>query len=93
MIQTKTTPNPDSLKFLSEKVISAVGTEEFHKDKQNVKGKGRYNFTPIKEECIDCDCDANGLMIFNGRDHIHYREKLEYDYYNILLLHYKGYDD
>ena len=35
MIQTETTPNPDSLKFLSEKVISAVGTEEFHKDKQN----------------------------------------------------------
>ena len=35
MIQTETTPNPDSLKFLSEKVISAIGTEEFHKNKQN----------------------------------------------------------
>ena len=33
MIQTETTPNPNSLKFLSEKVISAVGTEEFQKDK------------------------------------------------------------
>ena len=33
MIQTETTPNPDSLKFLSEKTISAVGTEEFTKDK------------------------------------------------------------
>mgnify|MGYP001492716162 CR=1 FL=1 len=33
MIQTETTPNPDSLKFLSENVISASGTEEFHKDK------------------------------------------------------------
>ena len=32
MIQTETTPNPNSLKFLSEKVISAVGTEEFQKD-------------------------------------------------------------
>jgi|TARA_B110000444_G_C18805416_1_gene579664 Fe-S cluster biogenesis protein NfuA len=31
MIQTETTPNPDSLKFLSEKTISAAGTEEFQK--------------------------------------------------------------
>mgnify|MGYP001371057866 CR=1 FL=1 len=33
MIQTELTPNPNSLKFLSEKVISAIGTEEFQKDK------------------------------------------------------------
>ena len=31
MIITEPTPNPDSLKFLSEKVISAIGTEEFQK--------------------------------------------------------------
>ena len=36
MIQTEKTPNPDSLKFLSDKTISAIGTEEFikHKDKE-----------------------------------------------------------
>ena len=39
MIQTETTPNPNSLKFLSEKVISAIGTEEFQKD----KSKGLQN--------------------------------------------------
>ena len=33
MITTETTPNPDSLKFMSEKVISAIGTEEFQKSK------------------------------------------------------------
>ena len=33
MITTETTPNPDSLKFISEKVISAIGTEEFQKEK------------------------------------------------------------
>jgi Fe-S cluster biogenesis protein NfuA len=33
MITTETTPNPDSLKFMSEKVISAIGTEEFQKEK------------------------------------------------------------
>ena len=31
MIQTETTPNPESLKFLSENTISEVGTEEFQK--------------------------------------------------------------
>ena len=33
MIQIEPTPNPDSLKFLSDKTISAVGTEEFIKDR------------------------------------------------------------
>jgi NFU1 iron-sulfur cluster scaffold homolog, mitochondrial len=33
MIQTETTPNPNSLKFLSEKTISSVGTVEFQKSK------------------------------------------------------------
>ena len=35
MIQTEPTPNPDSLKFISEKTISAFGTEEFQKSKMN----------------------------------------------------------
>ena len=35
MIQTENTPNPNSLKFLSEKTISSVGTEEFQKS--NIK--------------------------------------------------------
>ena len=32
MIQTEPTPNPESLKFLSEKIISDIGTEEFQKN-------------------------------------------------------------
>ena len=35
MIQIETTPNPDSLKFLSEKTLSTVGTEEFKKEKMD----------------------------------------------------------
>ena len=35
MIQTEATPNPESLKFLSENVISDIGTEEFQK--KNIK--------------------------------------------------------
>ena len=35
MIQTETTPNPESLKFLSEKTLSTIGTEEFKKEHKN----------------------------------------------------------
>ena len=35
MIQTEPTPNPNSIKFLSEKTISAKGTEEFQKQSSN----------------------------------------------------------
>ena len=35
MIQIETTPNPDSLKFLSEKTLSTIGTEEFKKEQIN----------------------------------------------------------
>ena len=35
MIQIETTPNPDSIKFLSEKTLSTIGTEEFKKDKES----------------------------------------------------------
>jgi len=35
MIQTEPTPNPDSLKFLSERKITNIGTEEFQKN--NIK--------------------------------------------------------
>ena len=35
MIQTENTPNPDSLKFLSDKTLSAIGTEEFKKEEES----------------------------------------------------------
>ena len=38
MIQTEKTPNPNSIKFISERVISNSGTEEFNsKNLNNVK--------------------------------------------------------
>ena len=43
MIQTEQTPNPNSLKFLSEKKISVIGTEEFQ------KGDTKINNSFIKE--------------------------------------------
>ncbi len=35
MIQIESTPNPESLKFLSEKTLSSNGTEEFKKEKED----------------------------------------------------------
>ena len=44
MIQTEQTPNPDSLKFLSEKTISNVGTEEFQrKEIKKIKNDFKKN--------------------------------------------------
>ena len=38
MIHVEQTPNPDSLKFLSQKILSKVGTEEFKKsNSKNIK--------------------------------------------------------
>ena len=39
MIQTETTPNPNSIKFLSEKTISDIGTEEF----QRIRVRGSFS--------------------------------------------------
>tara|TARA_B100000674_G_scaffold95838_1_gene68315 strand:+ start:164 stop:712 length:549 start_codon:yes stop_codon:yes gene_type:complete len=47
MIQTESTPNPNSLKFLSEKVISSIGTEEFQ------KGKSRDLSNPFIDELLN----------------------------------------
>ena len=33
MIQIENTPNPNALKFLSDNIISEIGTVEFQKDK------------------------------------------------------------
>jgi hypothetical protein len=54
-----------------------------------VKHKGRYDKKPEKETCVKVDCNPNGLMMFNGTDHIHYREKLNTEYFITLLLHYQ----
>ena len=37
MIQTEHTPNPDTLKFLPGKKVSAIGPIEFLKNEKNIK--------------------------------------------------------
>ena len=52
MIQTETTPNPESLKFLSENTISDIGTEEFQKknidEVSNMFVKELLNFNGVE---------------------------------------------
>ena len=49
MIRTEQTPNPDSLKFLSEKTISAVGMEEFQsKDKNRISNSFIKNLLEVR---------------------------------------------
>jgi hypothetical protein len=91
------TDNPDCWRTVSYLIDKPNGTNwDIYVDlrKQNVKHKGRYSDTPIpsKENCIACDCDKGGMMMFDGTDHIHYREPLEHEYYYLLLLHYKPID-
>lgn len=85
------TDRPDceyTVSFIVDKPENSSWNIYVHKVKQPIKHKGRYDFTPPLDECEAVDCDAGGLMLFQGTDHIHFREKLPYDYYNILLLHY-----
>ena len=77
-----------TVSFIIDKPKDTTWNIYLHKIKQPIKYKGRYPNNPPKEECIPVDCDSGGLMIFQGTDHIHFREKLDFDYYNILLLHF-----
>lgn len=61
-----------------------------HKIKQPKKYNGRYrDFVPDKSEFLELECDVGGLIIFEGTDHIHYRETYKGYFYDVLLLHYR----
>ena len=62
-------------------------------NKEPGKSRGRYRQYVNEDRkpfCKKVDCSAGGLMMFNGIDHIHFREELEADYYYIILLHYRS---
>lgn len=63
-----------------------------HKVKQPVKHKGRSGYNPDKDECIRLESDMGGFIMFSGTDHLHFRDKYEGEFYDILLLHYRGID-
>jgi hypothetical protein len=77
-----------TVSFIVDKPKNCKWNIYVHKIQQEEKYKGRYDEKPPIDECVSVDCDAGGLMLFQGTDHIHFREKFEDEYYNILLLHY-----
>lgn len=79
-----------TVSFLINKPDDSNWPIYLHKVKQPVKYKGRSDFTPSKDECFEIDCNAGGLMMFSGTDHIHFRENLPDDFYHIVLLHYRS---
>jgi len=61
------------------------------KNKQSVASKGTVSNLD-RNKCYSIDCQAGGLMIFCGTNHAYFRDKLAYDYYNIMLLYYMDID-
>lgn len=85
------TDRPDceyTVSFIVDKPDNTNWNIYVHRPQQSIKHQGRYEQTPPLDECEPVDCDAGGLMLFQGTDHIHFRKELEGDYYNVLLLHY-----
>ena len=83
-----------TISFMIDKPKDSYWPIYVDKEKQPIKFKGRYrNYVNAEhmDNCIPVDCEPNGLMMFCGTDHIHFREKLEHDYYYITLLHYMTY--
>ena len=82
LLEAFNNPNSQLYKSFNEKALGLIS--QF----TSIKHKGRYDEKPPLEECEAVDCDVGGLMLFQGTDHIHFREELKDDYYNVLLLHY-----
>ena len=60
MIQTEHTPNPDTLKFLPGKKVSAIGPIEFLKNEKNIK-------VPLANKILSLQ---GAKMVFFGEDFI-----------------------
>ena len=78
-----------TVSFLVDKPENSNWNLYIHKKKQTIRHSGIYDIAPKIEDCYSVDCEKGGLIMFQGIDHIHFREKLEHDYYNILLFHYQ----
>ena len=81
-----------TVSFIVDKPVGSTWNIYVDMKNQARKNIGRCQPISEKKDCVPVDCDANGLMIFCGEDHCHFREKLEHDYYNVLLLHYRRID-
>ncbi len=65
MVDTKHTPNPDTLKFLPGKKVSEIGPVEFLKNDKNIK-------VPLATKILSLE---GTLMVFFGEDFITVKKK------------------
>ena len=62
----------------------------WHKIKQDKKNGGRYYVIPDKDEYVKLNVTPGGIIVFEGTDHIHFRDSYNGKFYDVLLLHYKN---
>ena len=65
MIETETTPNPDTLKFLPGKKVSEIGPIEFLKNDKNIK-------ISLANKILSLE---GTVMVFFGEDFITVKKK------------------
>ena len=66
MIHTENTPNPNAIKFLSDHVISSIGTKEFHrKDVEKIKNNFVKNLLHLDGvELVLVSGKASSLLLY-----------------------------
>ena len=67
MIETESTPNPDTLKFLPGKKVSEAGTLEFKKEDKNIK-------VPLASKILSLE---GTVMVFFGENFITVKKEAE----------------
>tara|TARA_Y100000590_G_scaffold14593_1_gene17557 strand:+ start:350 stop:925 length:576 start_codon:yes stop_codon:yes gene_type:complete len=73
MIETESTPNPDTLKFLPGKRVSEVGPIEFLKNDKSIK-------VPLANKILSLE---GTLMVFFGEDFITVKKEKKLDWANL----------
>jgi hypothetical protein len=82
---------PYTVSYLIDKPKNCTWNINFHKkliaEKYKTDGKRTKEKPPINE-CEILDFNIGSIMLFNGTNNIHFREKLNHDYYTVMLFHY-----
>ena len=73
IIQTESTPNPDTLKFLPGKKVSEVGSLEFLKNDKNIE-------IPLANKILSLE---GTLMVFFGKDFITVKKEQDSNWENL----------
>ena len=83
-----------SVSFILDKPEAATWPLRIAKDPHHTpyRGKAHEHDHLPPEDTFAIDVDAGGVIIFQGTDHVHYRDVLHAEYYTAILLHYCPYE-